>query len=127
MDEAIQMVLGAVEKMNDKLDDLKEVVAESIAKDGSRLATLEQWKRSTEDVVPTLEERIRLLERERITQKAIDELQGKVEEQRKDIAALKEARVAITTRDKIWGAIVAILAGGVVDLIVHSLSNAKHQ
>jgi chromosome segregation ATPase len=124
MDEAIQMVLGAVEKMNDKLDDLKEVVSESIAKDSSRLATLEQWKRSTEDVVPTLEERIRLLERERITQKAIDELQSKVEEQRKEIATLKEARVAITTRDKIWGAIVAILAGGVVDLIVHSLS--KH-
>jgi predicted RNase H-like nuclease (RuvC/YqgF family) len=121
MDETTQMVLGAIDKMNSKLDDLRETVAEYTADTAARLATLEQWKRSTEQASTDMAARLRRLEEERVTQKTLDELRNKVEEQQKEINSLKEQGAAISMKDKIAGAIVAVVASGSVSLLVHFL------
>jgi predicted RNase H-like nuclease (RuvC/YqgF family) len=122
VDETTQMVLGAIEKMNEKLDDLKETVAEYTTSTESRLATIEQWKRSSEQADIDRDARIRRLEDERATAKALEELKDKYEKQQEEIGKLKEKDAAVSMKDKIWGAIIAVVASGAVSLLVHYLT-----
>jgi hypothetical protein len=133
MDETTQMVLGAINQMNQKLDDLKDTVADFVADTRSQLATLNQWKRTSEQP-PTLEARVRGLEQESVTRAKLEALQAdvaslrdttagksKVEALQEELGKLKEEKAASKVRERIVSVIGTSALTIIVTLVVQYL------
>ena len=115
----MQMVLGAIEKMNDKLDDLKDAVAKYVADTSSRVSVLEEWKRAGENL--NMDNRVRALENDRVTQARIDTMASELKAQnsslKAELVAVQQAQAASKVKDRIYGAIATIALTGLLNLL----------
>ncbi len=120
----MQMVLGAIEKMNDKLDDLKDAVAKYVADTSSRVSVLEEWKRAGENL--NMDNRVRALENDRVTQARIDTMASELKAQnsslKAELVAVQQAQAASKVKDRIYGAIATIALTGLLNLLIHYLT-----
>jgi chromosome segregation ATPase len=126
VDEQVQMLLGLIEKIDNKLDAIKDSVS-SIANDStSRLASLESWQRSqienTQRLTKTadgFDERIRAIERERVTIAKIEALEARIDASKIEISALKEAKAAFGVKDSLvkWG--IATIVTTALNALMH--------
>jgi chromosome segregation ATPase len=124
LDAQISMLANSVEKLNTKLDDIKDSIADVQA----NLSSLEAWKTSIDNRNPAvendlsrLESRVHALELDRVTNAKIEKLEAKIIDQDKAMTEQQKLSAENKLKDKLfaWG-LNLIIAGG-ASLAVHYL------